>query len=182
MPHRAAKYIVALPLLAVPAVLTVAGCDAPTKATRPLTQAPTTGPSLTVATGLTNAVLGRANLGVAHVHSNYDGFDVELKAQDNTDVSMSTAVIAPGGDTGWHGHPGLVVVLIKQGALTFYESDDPTCTPVVHPAGTVVLESSGHVHIARNEGTENVEFVATQFLPAGVPGRIDAPSPGNCPF
>jgi len=182
MPHHAAKYLRVMSLFALPTLVSIASCDAPTKATRPVAQVPGNGPSFTVASGLTNAVLGRANLGVAHVHSNFDGFDVELKALDNTDVSMSSAVIAPGGDSGWHGHPGLVVVLIKKGALTFYEADDPTCTPIVHPAGTVVLETSGHVHIARNEGAENVEYVATQFLPAGEPGRIDAAVPGNCPF
>jgi len=66
--------------------------------------------------------------------------------------------------------------------VTFYEHDDPTCTPIVHPAGTVVLETSGDVHIARNEGSINTEFVVTQILAAGVAPRIDAPAPGNCPF
>src|SRR5687768_8082230 len=36
-------------------------------------------------------------------------------------------IIAPGGSTGWHSHPGPVVVLIKSGMMSFYSSEDPTC-------------------------------------------------------
>lgn len=170
------QYMIAVTLVGL------AACDGPTSATRPVARQHPDRPSFTVGTGLTQTNLGRANAGAFHVQSRYNGFNVELKAQDNTDVSMGSSVILPGGNTGWHGHPGLVVVLIKAGALTFYEADDPTCTPTVHPAGTVVIERSGDVHIARNEGVVNAEFVSTQYLPAGAQGRIDAPAPGNCPF
>lgn len=168
--------------LAAVAVLGLSACDEPTTATRRVVRPHSDGPSLTLATGLTQTTLGRANAGTFHVQSRYNGFNVELKAQDNTDVSMGSSVLLPGGNTGWHAHPGLVVVVIKTGALTFYEANDPTCTPTVHSAGTVVIESSADVHIARNEGSVNAEFISTQYLPAGMPGRIDAPSPGNCPF
>jgi quercetin dioxygenase-like cupin family protein len=164
------------------ALLSLAACDEPAKPTQPVARLHADTPSFTVASGLTQTQLGRANAGEIHAHSKFDDFDVELKTHDNTDVSMASSVIVPGGDTGWHGHPGLVIVLIKAGALTFYEADDPTCTPTVHAAGSVVIESSADIHIARNEGAVNAEFVSTQYLPAGAVGRIDAPAPGNCPF
>jgi quercetin dioxygenase-like cupin family protein len=91
-------------------------------------------------------------------------------------------VIAPGGHTGWHSHPGPVVVLIKSGQMSFYDSEDPTCTVRTYSAGESFVDSGqGHVHIARNEGIANLELWATYFdVPPGGAFRIDAPNPGNC--
>lgn len=93
--------------------------------------------------------------------------------------------IAPGGHTGWHSHPGPVVVVVASGQLTFYSSDDPTCTAKVYTAGQAFVDSGqGHVHIARNEQQDqNTRLLATYFdVPAGAAFRIDAPRPGNCSF
>ncbi len=97
---------------------------------------------------------------------------------------IQQVVIAPGGHTGWHSHPGPVVVLIKSGQMSFYSSEDPTCTVRTYSAGEAFVDSGqGHVHIARNEGSENLEIWATYFdVPPGGAFRIDAPNPGNCSF
>jgi quercetin dioxygenase-like cupin family protein len=94
-------------------------------------------------------------------------------------------VIGPGGHTGWHSHPGPVVVVIKTGALTFYSSEDPTCTGRTYTAGQAFIDSGqGHVHIARNlSASENVELWATYFDgPPGGAFRVDAGDPGTCGF
>jgi len=75
-----------------------------------------------------------------------------------------------------------VLVVVKTGALTFYHGNDPTCTGTVRPAGTAFVEADGDVHIARNEGAVEATLVATFFVPAGSPTRLDAPAPGNCAF
>jgi quercetin dioxygenase-like cupin family protein len=105
---------------------------------------------------------------------------------------MQQIVIGPGGHTGWHSHPGPVVVLVKSGTMSFYDGDDPSCTERNYSAGQAFVDSGqGHVHIARNESTtDNLELWATYFdvpppppLPASQNNfRIDAPAPGNCPF
>ena len=105
---------------------------------------------------------------------------------------MQQVIIGPGGHTGWHSHPGPVVVLIKSGTMSFYDGDDPTCTERNYTVGEAFVDSGqGHVHIARNESTtENLELWATYFdVPPPPPPpapqnnfRIDAPAPGNCPF
>jgi quercetin dioxygenase-like cupin family protein len=97
---------------------------------------------------------------------------------------MQQIVLAPGGQTGWHSHPGPVVVLIKSGQMSFYDGDDPTCTVRTYSAGQAFIDSGqGHVHIARNEGAGNLELWATYFdVPPGGAVRIDAPAPGNCGF
>jgi len=104
------------------------------------------------------------------------------------DTVMQKIVIAPGGHTGWHSHPGPVVVLIGSGEMSLYDSEDPTCTVRTYSAGQAFVDSGqGHVHIARNEGSVPLELYATYFdVTPGVPApdafRIDAPNPGNCSF
>jgi quercetin dioxygenase-like cupin family protein len=95
---------------------------------------------------------------------------------------MQEIVLAPNGSTGWHSHPGPVVVLIKSGTMTFY---DDTCVVRTYTAGQAFVDSGqGHVHIARNlDQTQNLTLWATYFdVPAGGPFRIDAADPGTCSF
>jgi quercetin dioxygenase-like cupin family protein len=94
-------------------------------------------------------------------------------------------VIGPGGHTGWHSHPGPVVVVVTGGTLTFYSSEDPGCNPRTYGAGDAFIES--RPGLGRNESTtENLELWATYFdVPPPPPAgnlRIDEPAPGNCPF
>ena len=107
-----------------------------------------------------------------------------LHVPDAQDTVVQQIVIAPGGTTGWHSHPGPVVVLIASGAMTFYSGDDASCARRTYTAGQAFVDSGqGHVHIARNEGSENLVFWATYFdVPPGQSFRIDAPNPGNCSF
>jgi quercetin dioxygenase-like cupin family protein len=104
---------------------------------------------------------------------------------DAQETVMQQIVIGPGGSTGWHSHPGPVVVLVKAGELTLYSGDDPSCTGRTYSAGQAFIDSGqGHVHIARNLSQgQNVELWVTYFdVPAGEPFRLDAPDPGNCSF
>ena len=132
--------------------------------------------------------------------SNPTDIKLKIKTADGQEVinvnnAQQTVVqkitIAPGGHTGWHSHPGPVVVVIAQGTMSFYDGDDPTCTRVTYTAGQAFVDSGqGHVHIARNEGFVNLVLLATYFdvpvVDPAVPGsgafRIDAPNPGNCGF
>ena len=139
-------------------------------------------PRFTLASGFVGTTLGRGNLGTFNIHSKADGYDVQLKSHDNTDIVVSRIVVQPGGHSGWHFHPGPVLVVVKTGAITFYHASDCTGSGTLHPAGTAFIEEGGEVGIARNEGTVVDTVVATFFVPAGSPARIDAPAPGNCPF
>jgi hypothetical protein len=108
-----------------------------------------------------------------------------IHARNAQDTVVQQIVIGPGGHTGWHSHPGPVVVVIKAGALTFYSSEDPTCTGRTYTVGQAFIDSGqGHVHIARNlSASENVELWATYFdVPPGGPFRIDVGDPGTCGF
>ena len=101
---------------------------------------------------------------------------------DARETVTQEIVIAPGGTTGWHGHPGPVVVLIKSGQMSFYDSEDPTCSVRTYSTGeSFVDRGQGHAHIANNEGSVDLVLWATYFdVPAGGAFRIDAPNPGGC--
>jgi hypothetical protein len=94
-------------------------------------------------------------------------------------------VLAPGGQTGWHSHPGPAIAVIIAGELTLYSGDDPACSGRTYGAGETLVDSGqGHVHIARNlSSTSNAELWVTYFdVPPDMGARIDAPAPGNCLF
>jgi hypothetical protein len=108
-----------------------------------------------------------------------------VQVRNAQETVVQQFILGPGGTTGWHSHPGPVVVLVKSGELTLYSSEDPTCTGRAYSAGQAFIDSGqGHVHIARNlSQSENTELWVTYFdVPPGGPFRIDAPNPGNCAF
>ena len=172
-------------LYAASAALVLVACgDRPTESNTPssIGNGPPTEPSYTTAVGFVGTTVGRGNAGTFHVQSKAAGYDVELKSHDNTDIAVVNIVVTPGGHSGWHYHPGPVLVVVKTGAITFYHGNDPTCTGTRHPAGSVFIEEDGAVGIARNEEAGETTIVATFFVPAGGPTRIDAAAPGNCAF
>lgn len=106
---------------------------------------------------------------------------MELRTKGASDVYVVSNVFVPGGNSGWHTHPGPSLITVKSGTITAYDGDDPDCTPHVYVAGTGFVDPGGdHAHILRNEGTVAAETIAVQLLPAGGTRRIDAPDPGNC--
>jgi quercetin dioxygenase-like cupin family protein len=165
-------------------VVVAAGVFACRDTTTPkeVSKAVPTGASETKGVGFTSTLIGRGNLGTFHVQSKADGYDVELKSHDDTDIAVANITIAAHGTSGWHKHPGPVLVVVKTGTLTFYYGDDPACSPTVRPAGSSFIEEGGMVHIARNEGAVEATTVATYFAPKDALTRIDAPAPGNCAF
>jgi hypothetical protein len=105
------------------------------------------------------------------------------KTKGNSDGYVLSNVWQPGGSTGWHTHLSHTLVIVTAGAVTQYEADDPSCTPHVYTTGMAFVDRGGsHVHIVRNEGTVEAQVIAVRLIPAGQPGRIDAPDPGNCHF
>ena len=76
--------------------------------------------------------------------------DFMAQAKPGMDMVVRTFDYAPGSTTGWHTHPGPVFINVISGTVTFYELDDPTCTPKVVTAGQGYVDT-GHGHIGRNE-------------------------------
>ncbi len=112
-----------------------------------------------------------------------DDAKIRLIVRDPADYYIVTNTVVPDGYSGWHTHPGPSLVIVKSGVATVYDGDAPSCTPVTYPAGSGFVDpGDGHVHMVRNEGADTLITQAFQIIPAGEARRIDAPSPGNCPF
>lgn len=54
----------------------------------------------------------------AHVRS--DGIKFQTKGR--TDVLVQKIVIDPGGSSGWHHHPGMVIIAVQSGSVTLWDS------------------------------------------------------------
>ena len=107
---------------------------------------------------------------------------VKIKTKGVSDVYVTRNAIDPGGQSGWHTHPGPSLIIVAVGEITAYNGDDPSCTPKRYRAGEGFVDpGDGHVHLLRNETAAPAETVAVQFLPQGAMRRIGAPAPANCP-
>ena len=108
---------------------------------------------------------------------------VHLKALGSTNIVTQQIRIAPGGNTGWHSHPGPVLVTVKSGSIQLFYASDTSSQGVVYEAGdSFVDRGDENVHIARASPFDGVELWATYFVPGGDPSapfRLDAPDPGT---
>lgn len=135
------------------------------------------------AEGVTPTLLARGTYDSFKVRSypqGPDDFKAESKAP--TDIVVRTHAYAAGSSTGWHTHPGPVFITVVEGEITFYEYDDPTCTPIVKRAGEGYVDT-GRGHIARNETLQPASDMTVIIAPVGgtFRGELDAPAP-NCDF
>lgn len=104
------------------------------------------------------------------------------QAQPAIDMIVQTHNYVPGASTGWHTHPGPVYITVTQGALAFYEVDDPTCSPHVVTAGQGYLDT-GHGHIGLNQTGNPAQDVTVAVAPVGAAFRTELPAPGPyCSF
>ena len=131
--------------------------------------------------GFTTNVLARGSAG--ELHTKHDGIRLSSRHGVSADVAVATVTIDPGGSSGWHHHPGLVVVVVQSGTVTFY---DENCRKDVHQAGETFIESSDSPALAKNNGTRTAVVQATFIVPASTPPapptplRIDDPQPKRC--
>lgn len=144
-------------------------------------------PQFTVSSGSQSTLLARATFGnpleeTFKVKRITGDWHVEVKAKSTLDLAVQRIVFQPGGQSGWHTHPGPVFIQVVSGTMTFYESDDPECQPIVRGAGQGYLDVGEHAHIARNETGTVAENLVAYLAPPGAALRIDANAPGNCPF
>jgi len=143
--------------------------------------------SNTMGSGSSSTVLGRAtfsdpndqNFNVKRITGDWQ---MQIKSKPAFDIAVQSIVFQPNGQSGWHTHPGPVFIEVVSGTMTFYQSDDPTCTPIVRTVGQGYLDLGEHAHIARNESGAVAQTIVTYFAPPGAALKIDADNPGNCSF
>ena len=129
--------------------------------------------------GVTPTVISRGTYEPFKVKTDHDSLvDFEAKAKADFDMVVRQHDYEKHAFTGWHTHPGPVFITVLKGTLTFYERDDPTCTPNVVRAGEGYVDD-GHGHIGVNDSDQPALDVSVILAPVGLPfrGELDAPSP-----
>jgi len=132
---------------------------------------------------LFQTVLNRATAEAPiHTTAHAGSWNVVLQTNGPSDFFVQYSGYIPGGYSGWHSHPGPVLVTIKRGTAVWYEASDPTCTPHVYPTGSAFVEPAGSIHTLQNESaTEQLELVTSYIIPVGAATRQDEAQPVACP-
>ena len=77
--------------------------------------------------------------------------------------------------------PGPVIVTIASGTLTLFEAHHHGCQKSRVGPGQGFIENGGHVHLAHNEGSEDVVIYATFLARTGTTEFLKpAADPGTC--
>ncbi|TMH00353.1 MAG: hypothetical protein E6H48_07545 [Betaproteobacteria bacterium] len=152
-------------LLGVSCVFVVAACAMAALASPPV--------------GVTPKVISRGTYEPFNVKTQHDSLvDFEAKAKSSFDIVVRQHDYLPRASTGWHTHPGPVLITVLQGTVTFYEYDDPTCTPKVVTVGQGYVDD-GHGHIGVNRTEQPALDVSVILAPvgSGFRGELAAPNP-----
>jgi hypothetical protein len=115
------------------------------------------------------------------VRVNSDG--VKFKTKGPVDVRVQSVTIDPGGRSGWHHHPGMVIVAVQTGTVTELDEDcHATTYGPGSPNGSAFVESGDEPGEVRNMTDKPATVYATFIAPDADPGvfRIEDP-PVNCP-
>ena len=104
---------------------------------------------------------------------------VKLQTKGPTDVRLQKLNVSPGGYSGWHHHPGLVIVTVASGTLTYTTSDcqSKTYGPGL-PNGATFVESGDNP--AQASSTTGATIYATYIAPRGAGFRIDDHEAPGC--
>jgi quercetin dioxygenase-like cupin family protein len=136
------------------------------------------------ATGVHATVLARGTFDPFNVRSDPHGTidDFRSHSAGPIDIVVRQHDYDPGSSTGWHQHPGPIFITVTKGALTYYEYDDPTCTPHVITAGHGFVDT-GDGHEVRNETDQPAQDISVITAPVGGTFRTELPAPNpNCGF
>ena len=85
-----------------------------------------------------------------------------------------------GDTTGWHSHPGPVLVQVVSGAVTLRHAARGRCLSQVVRAGHGFFEAPGAVHVAENPRPAPAVPYATFVLPPKAGPEVSAPIPAPC--
>jgi quercetin dioxygenase-like cupin family protein len=103
---------------------------------------------------------------------------IKFQTKGPTDVRVARVVIGPGGHSGWHHHPGIVIAAVLSGVVTFTHSD---CSSKTYGPGSVFVESGDDP--GRASSTAGAELYATFVAPHANPPvfRVDDHAFAGCP-
>jgi quercetin dioxygenase-like cupin family protein len=135
----------------------------------------------TMPSGIVVTTFVRATLDANKPHGGvnaYSGDQVKLHTTGATDVAVQTITSPPGGSSGWHSHPGVVLVAVQSGTVTLY---DAHCHTTQYGVGQSFVEVGDHALLVRNNTTSKAVLYVTLIVPKSATSlRIDKPQPATC--
>jgi quercetin dioxygenase-like cupin family protein len=129
------------------------------------------GPAIATTPAFTSTPLGRGT----------DQSNGTLPIKGGLDVVVAKNVVDPTASSGWHSHPGGVIVVVAEGQITTYRSVGNHCVVTDYTRGQAFIERPGEPLNAKNNGTTITTIYATfPSVAVGGPTRNDEPDPGTC--
>lgn len=124
-------------------------------------------------------VVGAINKDVRdHVHvelssgAREDDWNVEFSTEGPSNFTFADLnIVANGGHTGWHTHPGVLLISVASGSIEWY---DAKCRRTVYNTGDSLTETN-KPHYVRNVGTVDSRLLITYVIPKDMPRRVDIP-------
>jgi hypothetical protein len=129
--------------------------------------------SSVLATGTVNHdVNARAHVALA---GSEEGFSAQVETEGAANFLVLDAKYAQGGTTGWHSHPGILLLSLAadSGPIDWY---DANCVKHVYNAGDSWTEGTS-LHDVVFPTAQGAHFVITYILPKGVGRRTDQAPP-----
>jgi quercetin dioxygenase-like cupin family protein len=104
-----------------------------------------------------------------------EGFRAEVETEGAANFIVQDVKFSPGGTTGWHTHPGVLLLSLAadSGPIDWY---DARCAKTVYQAGDSWTEGT-KLHDVVNNSSIDAHFVVTYIVAKGVNKRTDQPAP-----
>jgi quercetin dioxygenase-like cupin family protein len=100
---------------------------------------------------------------------------IKFQTKDATDMIVQKVTFPTHGTSGWHYHPGVVLVVVESGHVTTH---DANCQTKTYGPGQSFVESGTAPFVVSNESdTEPAVDLATIVAPTGSPFRIETDPP-----
>ena len=122
---------------------------------------------------INTTILGHRATLSDRVHVNQDR--VKFQTKDPTDVMVQTITFLPQGTSGWHFHPGIVIVVVESGQVTTHDKNCRTAT--YGPHQSFVESGTSPFMVSNDSATVSAVVYATLVVPAGSPFRIETGPP-----
>jgi quercetin dioxygenase-like cupin family protein len=101
-----------------------------------------------------------------------DEWSVEFSTEGASNFTFADLnVVANGGHTGWHTHPGVLLISVASGSIEWF---DEKCKRTVYNAGDSLTETN-KPHYVRNLGSVDSRLLITYVIPKDMSRRIDIP-------
>jgi quercetin dioxygenase-like cupin family protein len=124
-------------------------------------------------TGTVSTPVNTAAVAAVPDNDNDTYFHARLTTDGPSTVTIQDGAYAPGGQNGWHSHPGLVIVTLISGSIEWFNGN---CESKIYKAGDSWTEGS-QIHAFRVLGTTAIHLSAVFIIAKDEGLRIDHPAP-----